>query len=300
MTKTSKWIFGILSTLFLVFVVMVFSIMYYVFHDDENEEVASGSNGTIALIELKEPIVSSENTVRLFKKYRANSAVKAIVFRVESPGGGVAASQEIYEEVKKTRDSGKPVVVSMGAMAASGGYYVSCGANKIVANPGTITGSIGVISQFMHFNQLLDKIGVSSTTIKSGKLKDAGSPMRAPTEEDRKYFQEMIDDVYGQFVAVVSNERKLPLDLVKTLADGRVYTGKRAYELGLVDTLGTYEDAIVIAGKLANIKGTPATIREKKKEKISDMLFGNVKNEVVGLKNELLNHPLLQYSITQP
>ncbi len=300
MTTTSKWIFGILSALFLVFVIVMFSIMYYIFHDDENEEVASGSNGTIALIELKEPIVSSENTVRLFKKYRENSAVKAIVFRVESPGGGVAASQEIYEEVKKTRNSGKPVVVSMGAMAASGGYYVSCGANKIVANPGTITGSIGVISQFIHYNQLLAKIGVSSTTIKSGKLKDAGSPMRAPTEEDKKYFQEMIDDVYGQFVAVVSSERKLPLDLVKTLADGRVYTGKRAYELGLVDTLGTYEDAIVIAGKLANIKGMPATIREKKKEKISDMLFGNVKNEVVGLKNELLNHPLLQYSITQP
>jgi protease IV len=299
-TKTSKWIFGILSALFLVFVVVMFSIMYYIFHDDENEDVVSGTNGTIALIELKEPIVSSENTVRLFKKYRQNSAVKAIVFRVESPGGGVAASQEIYEEVKKTRDGGKPVVVSMGAMAASGGYYVSCGANKIVANPGTITGSIGVISQFIHFNQLLDKIGVSSTTIKSGKLKDAGSPMRAATEEDKKYFQEMIDDVYGQFVGVVARERKLPVDEVKKLADGRVYTGKRAYELGLIDTLGTYEDAIVIAGALANIKGTPATIREKKKEKLSDILFGNVKNEVVGLKNELLNNPLLQYSVAQP
>ena len=300
MTKTSKWIFCILSALFLVFVVVVFSIMYYLFRDDENEDVVSGSNGTIALIELKEPIVSSENTVRLFKKYRENSSVKAIVFRVESPGGGVAASQEIYEEVKKTRDGGKPVVVSMGAMAASGGYYVSCGANKIVANPGTITGSIGVISQFIHYNQLLDKIGVSSTTIKSGKLKDAGSPMRAATEEDKKYFQEMIDDVYGQFVGVVARERKLPLDEVKKLADGRVYTGKRAYELHLIDTLGTYEDAIVIAGRLANIKGTPATIREKKKEKLSDILFGNVKNEVVGLKNELLNNPLLQYSVSQP
>jgi protease IV len=299
-TKTSKWVFGILSALLLMFVVVVFSVMYYIFHEDENEEVATGSNGTIALIELKEPIVSSENTVRLFKKYRENSSVKGIVFRVESPGGGVAASQEIYEEVKKTRDSGKPVVVSMGAMAASGGYYVSCGASKIVANPGTITGSIGVISQFIHVNQLLDKIGVSSTTIKSGKLKDAGSPMRAATEEDKKYFQEMIDDVYGQFVEVVSHERKLPIDLVKTLADGRVYTGKKAYELGLIDTLGTYEDAIAIAGKLAKIKGTPATIREKKKEKLSDILFGSVRNEVAGITNDLLNHPLLQYSVTQP
>lgn len=288
-----------MSALFLMFVVVIFSVMYYVFHDDENEEVASG-NGTVALIELKEPIVSADNTVRLFKKYRENSAVKAIVFRVESPGGGVAASQEIYEEVKKTRESGKPVVVSMGAMAASGGYYVACGATKIVANPGTITGSIGVISQFIHYNELMAKIGVSSTTIKSGKLKDAGSPMRAATEEDKKYFQEMIDDVYGQFVAVVASERKLPLDLVKQLADGRVYTGRKAYELRLIDTLGTYEDAIAIAGKLAMIKGTPATIREKKKEKLSDILFGSVKNEVVGLKNELLSHPLLQYSVSQP
>ncbi len=300
MTKTSKWVFGIITAIVLAFVVMIFSVMFYVFNDDENEDVVTGSNGTIALIELKEPIVSSENTVRLFKKYRENSSVKAIVFRVESPGGGVAASQEIYEEVKKTRDSGKPVVVSMGAMAASGGYYVACGADKIVANPGTITGSIGVISQFMHFNQLLDKIGVTSTTIKSGKLKDAGSPMRAATEDDKKYFQEMIDDVYEQFITVVSNERKLPLDVVRKLADGRVYTGKKAYEVGLIDTLGTYEDAIGIAAAMADITGTPATIREKKKEKLSDILFGNVKNEVAGLKNELLNHPLLQYSITQP
>jgi len=299
-TKTSKWIFGIITAVLLAFVVMLFSVMFYLFSNEENEDVVTGSNGTIALIELKEPIVSSENTVRLFKKYRENTSVKAIVFRVESPGGGVAASQEIYEEVKKTRDSGKPVVVSMGAMAASGGYYVACGGNRIVANPGTITGSIGVISQFMHFNQLLDKIGVTSTTIKSGKLKDAGSPMRAANEEDKKYFQEMIDDVYEQFITVVANERKLPMDVVRKLADGRVYTGKKAYEVGLIDTLGTYEDAIGIAAEMANITGTPATIREKKKEKLSDILFGNVKNEVAGLKNELLNHPLLQYSITQP
>ncbi|HLP15419.1 MAG TPA: signal peptide peptidase SppA [Bacteroidota bacterium] len=300
MTRTSKWVFGIISVLLILFVVVVFSFMYYLFSGDENEEVATGSNGTIALIELKEPIESSENTVRLFKKYRENSSVKAIVFRVESPGGGVAASQEIYEEVRKTRDGGKPVVVSMGSVAASGGYYVSCGASKIVANPGTVTGSIGVISQFVHITGLMDKIGISSTTIKSGKLKDAGSPMRQPTEEDKKYFQEMIDDVYGQFVGVVASERKLDLEVVKKLADGRVYTGKKAFELGLIDTLGTYEDAIALAGRLAGIKGTPTTIREKKKERLSDMLFGSVKNEITGLKNELVKQPLLQYSLTQP
>ncbi|HLP15422.1 MAG TPA: S49 family peptidase, partial [Bacteroidota bacterium] len=134
----------------------------------------------------------------------------------------------------------------------------------------------------------------------SGKLKDAGSPMRQPTEEDKKYFQEMIDDVYGQFVGVVASERKLDLAVVKKLADGRVYTGKKAFELGLVDTLGTYEDAIALAGRLAGIKGTPTTIREKKKERLSDILFGSVKNEIAGLKNELVKQPLLQYSLTQP
>ncbi|MGE5314069.1 MAG: signal peptide peptidase SppA [Acidobacteriota bacterium] len=300
MTRTAKWVFGILTALLIAFVVIVFSFMYYLLQGDENEEQGAGSNGTVALIELKETIVSSDNTVRLFKKYRENPSVKAIVFRVESPGGGVAASQEIYEEVKKTRDGGKPVVVSMGSVAASGGYYVSCGASKIVANPGTVTGSIGVITQFIHVNGLMEKIGVSSTTIKSGKLKDAGSPMRPPTEEDKKYFQEMIDDVYGQFVGVVAAERKLDVDVVKSIADGRVYTGKRAYELKLVDTLGTYEDAIALAGRLANIKGVPATVRERKKERLSDILFGTVKNEVTSLKNELVNQPLLQYSLTQP
>lgn len=300
MTRTAKWVFGIIAALLLFFVIIVVSTMYYLFHEDDSEEVAEGTNGTIALIELKEQIVSSENTVRLFKKYRGNSSVKAIVFRVESPGGGVAASQEIYEEVKRTRDGGKPVVVSMGSVAASGGYYVSCGASRIVANPGTVTGSIGVISQFIHVDQLMEKIGVSSTTIKSGKLKDAGSPMRPPTEEDKKYFQEMIDDVYGQFVGVVARERKLDTAFVRVLADGRVYTGKKAYELGLVDTLGTYEDAIMIAARLANIKGEPTTIRERKKERFSDILFGSVKNGVEGLKNELIERPLLQYSLTQP
>jgi len=202
--------------------------------------------------------------------------------------------------VKKTRDSGKPVVVSMGSVAASGGYYVSCGATKIVANPGTVTGSIGVISQFMNFNQLMGKVGVGTTTVKSGKFKDTGNPYREMTEEEKKYFQETIDDVYQQFLNVVETERKIAHDDAIKLADGRIFTGKKAYEVGLVDTLGTYEDAIALAAHLAKISGTPKIVKERKKERLSDILFGSLKEEIVGLKQDLLSQPMLQYKLTQP
>ena len=299
MTKTAKWLWGIFGFITLFFAIVIFSIFAF-FNSSDDEDVTPGTSGTIALIELNEPIVSSENIVHQFKRYRENSKVKAIVFRVDSPGGGVSASQEIYEEVKKTRDSGKPVVVSMGSVAASGGYYVACGADRIVANPGSITGSIGVISQFMQYNNLMDKIGITSSTIKSGKLKDAGSPFRKMTEDDKKYFQDMIDDVYDQFVTTVATERKLDKEFVKKLADGRVYTGRKACELKLVDTLGTYEDAIEIAADLADLSGTPRTIKEKKKEKFSEMLFGGMKQEIKNLKQEIFSQPMIQYLYTQP
>jgi len=300
MTKTTKWVLAGIGTVFVLFALFWAAILFYIFQGDNEEDYSSGSGGTLAVVELKDEILSSENIVRQFKKYRENSSVKGIVFRVESPGGGVSASQEIYEEVKKTRDEGKPVVVSMGSVAASGGYYVSCGASKIVANPGTVTGSIGVISQFMNFNQLMGKVGVGTTTIKSGKFKDVGSPYREMTDEEKKYFQETIDDVYQQFLGVVETERKLSPDAVKKLADGRIFTGKKAYEVGLVDTLGTYEDAIALAAHLAKISGTPKIVKERKKERLSDILFGSLKEEIVGLKQDILSQPMLQYKLTQP
>jgi protease-4 len=300
MTKTTKWVLAGIGTVFVLFVLFWGAILFFIFQGDNEEEYSSGTGGTLAVVELKDEILSSENIVRQFKKYRENPSVKGIVFRIESPGGGVSASQEIYEEVKKTRDSGKPVVVSMGSVAASGGYYVSCGATKIVANPGTVTGSIGVISQFMNFNQLMGKVGVGTTTVKSGKFKDTGNPYREMTEEEKKYFQETIDDVYQQFLGVVETERKIPHDAAKKLADGRIFTGKKAYEVGLVDTLGTYEDAIALAAHLAKISGTPKIVKERKKERLSDILFGSLKEEIVGLKQDLLSQPMLQYKLTQP
>ena len=262
-----------------------------------DDEVVVGSGDKIAVVELNGVITSSGDVVRQFKKYRENRSIKAILFRVDSPGGGVVASQEIYEEVKKTRSKGKPVVVSMGALAASGGYYVSCGANKIVANPGTLTGSIGVISQFMRYDSLLGKIGVSVNTIKSGKLKDAGNPFREMTKEDKAYFQRLMDNVHRQFISAVETERKMEHGSLISLADGRVFTGEEALSLGLVDTLGTYEDAILIAAKLAGIKGEPSLVKERKRGlTLFGRLIGESKiDELLGLKDQILNQPILQY-----
>ena len=299
MSTTTKWIIGLVAVFFVIFGFFTLTIISLVFSEPEDETVSSGGE-KLALVELNEPIISSEDIVRQLKKYRENRSVKAIVFRVESPGGGVAASQEIYEEVKKTRDSGKPVVVSMGAVAASGGYYVSCGASKIVANPGTLTGSIGVIFQFLHVNELMKKLGVDESTFKSGSLKDAGSPFRKVTPEDQKYFQSLIADVYDQFVNVVAKERKLDVRFVKKYADGRVFTGRQAKEYGFVDTLGTMEDAISIAASLAGIEGKPRVIKEYRRRTFFERMFGETATDITRIRDEFLHQPIIQYRFTAP
>ncbi|MBP1691001.1 MAG: multidrug transporter [Bacteroidetes bacterium] len=204
MSKSTKWFLAILGVLAVIAIVFTLAMVSFVRNAGERTDtVSSGSGEKIALVELKGVITTSEDIVRQLKKYRDQSSVRAILLRIDSPGGGVVASQEMYEEVRKVRESGKPVVVSMGAIAASGGYYVACGASYLVANRGTLTGSIGVISEFLQLQELLGKIGVDFKTIKSGKLKDAGSSSRRMTEEDQRYFQQLIDNVHGQFRHVV-------------------------------------------------------------------------------------------------
>jgi len=299
MSKTTKWILGIAVAFFIFFGFFALTMLSWMFSDPEEETISPGGE-KIAMIELIEPIMSSESTVQQFKKYRENRSVKAIVFRVESPGGGVAASQEIYEEVKKTRDSGKPVVVSMGSVAASGGYYVSCGASRIVANPGTLTGSIGVIFQFLQVTDLMKKIGVDQATFKSGKLKDAGSPFRKTNTDDEKYFDGLIADVYDQFVNVVSTERKLDVKYVKRFADGRVFTGRQAKEYGFIDTLGTFEDAVAIAAKLGGIEGKPRIVKEYRRKSFLERVLGEAVTDVAKLRDEFLHQPIIQYRFTAP
>ncbi len=299
MSTTTKWVIGLVAVFFLIFGFLTLTVFAWIFSEPEDETVSTGSE-KIALVELNEPIISSEDIVRQLKKYRENRSIKAIVFRVESPGGGVAASQEIYEEVKKTRESGKPIVVSMGAVAASGGYYVSCGATRIVANPGTLTGSIGVIFQFLHFSELMKKLGIDESTFKSGKLKDSGSPFRKVTPEEQKYFQSLISDVYDQFVDVVAKERRLNINYVKKYADGRVFTGRQAKQYGFVDTLGTLEDAVSIAGKLAGIQGKPKVIKEYHRRTLFERLFGEAATDIARLRDEFVHQPVIQYRFTTP
>ncbi|HTK81563.1 MAG TPA: signal peptide peptidase SppA [Bacteroidota bacterium] len=302
MKNSTKWF--LIITGILLFVGFWMSVFFYlVFRNlsDRDEEVVSGYGDKIAVVELSGIILNSEDIVRQFKKYGDDHSIRGILFRVDSPGGGVVASQEIYEEVRKVREDGKPVVVSMGALGASGGYYVSCGASKIVANRGTLTGSIGVISQFMRFDPLLNKVGIESNTIKSGKYKDAGSPFREMTGDDRAYFQNLMDEVHRQFISVVEQERKLGHDSVISFADGRVFTGEEARQMGLVDTIGTYEDAVAITASLAKIKGEPSIVREHKRGlSLFDRVFGETKvQELLDLKENLLNRPLLQYRMPQ-
>ena len=298
MKNSTKW-FLIIAGGLVIFAVGAMMFFYLMFRSlsDYDSDIVIGSGDKIAVVELKGIILSSEDIVRQFKKYRDDRSVRGILFRVDSPGGGVVASQEIYEEVKKTRDKKKPVVVSMGSLAASGGYYVSCGANKIVANPGTLTGSIGVISQFMRYDSLMGKIGVGVNTIKSGKFKDAGNPFRQMTNDDKEYFQHLMDDVHKQFISAVETERKLSHDSVVAFADGRVFTGEQAFQMGLVDTIGTYEDAITITAQLAGIRGTPSIVKERKRVlTLFDFLFGKSKiADLLGINDDLFNQPILQY-----
>jgi protease-4 len=299
MSNTAKWVIGIVGFVLALGGLFLVLIVSLIFSQPEDESLAT-SGERVAVVELIEPILDSQEIVRQFKKYRENKSVKAILFRVDSPGGGVSASQEIYEEVRKTRQAGKPVVVSMGSVAASGGYYVACGATTIVANPGTLTGSIGVIFQFLHFSELLNKIGVDASTFKTGKFKDIGSPYRKTTVDEKRFFDQLLADVYDQFVAVVAAERKLDRKVVLGYADGRIFTGRQARQYGLVDTLGTYEDALSIAAKLGEIRGKPKVVKERKLKTFMERLMGQTVSELSGLKNELFNQPVLQYKLSSP
>jgi protease-4 len=230
------------------------------------EEGIADSEVKIGVIAI-EGVISSdlaEGTVQQLTKYKDDQAIKAVVLRIDSPGGGVASSQEIYEEVKRTRASGKLVVASLGSVAASGGYYIACVADRIFANAGTITGSIGVIVQLASAEELLRKVGVESTIITSGPFKDSGNPTRALRPEERQIFQALVDDVYQQFVEAVASGRSLALDQVRQAADGRIYTGRQAKDLRLVDELGSFQDAVAYAAATSGISGKPKLVQEGK------------------------------------
>lgn len=248
----------------------------------------------IAIINIESIITQSDNTVRQIKKYAEDKSIRAIILRIDSPGGGVAPSQEIYSEILKIRkNSNKKVVTSMGNIAASGGYYIACASDKIVANPGTITGSIGVIMAFSNMEELMKKIGLKTEVIKSGRYKDIGSPVRKFTDEDKKLLQGVIDDVYDQFINVVAKGRNIDIKKVKEFSDGRIFTGRQALKIGLVDKLGSLEDAIKLAAQMVGIEGKPKIVTERKER---NLLFKLLKSKVLAsIPNRLQTFPGLQF-----
>jgi protease-4 len=219
----------------------------------------------VALVKVEGLLVSSEQLVNELNDYAEDGSIKAIVIRIDSPGGGVVVSQEIFNAVKNAKKEGKKIVVSMGTVAASGGYYVAAAADKIIANPGTLTGSIGVKMEFANVEKLLEKIGVKGMIVKAGEYKDMGSPFRDMTDQEKKLLQGVIDDVHNQFIEAVAEGRQLPAADVRAIADGRIFTGRQALDLKLVDQMGDLADSIRVAGDLAGIKGKPKVVEKKKK-----------------------------------
>ncbi|MBS1125127.1 MAG: putative Peptidase signal peptide peptidase SppA [Nitrospirae bacterium] len=220
----------------------------------------------VALVKIEGLLVNADHIVEEINDHADDSSIKAIIIRIDSPGGGVVVSQEIYNAVLNARNTGKKkVVMSLGSVAASGGYYIAAAGDRIVANPGTLTGSIGVKMEFANVEKLLEKIGVKGMVVKAGEYKDIGSPYREMSEPEKKLLQAVIDDVHSQFIEAVAKGRNLPEADVKAIADGRVFTGRQALQLKLVDQLGDLEDSILVAAEMAGIKGKPKIVKKEKK-----------------------------------
>jgi protease-4 len=261
-----------------------------------NGVIASGTEGSTSIASGITPSGIQAD----LRRAESDSSVKAVVLRVNSPGGSVVASNEIYNMLK---DSKKPIVVSMGETAASGGYYISCAAKWIVANPDTLTGSIGVISELTNVDELIKKVGVQIIVIKTGPNKDIGSPFRPMTDEEKKIWQTVIDQAFDGFVQVVAQGRSLPEDKVRQIGDGRIYNGRQAKELGLVDQLGYLNDAVSKAGELGGIKGKPRVIEYTHAPTLTELLTG-VTSRVPALSlDQLLGldaMPKLEYRFINP
>ncbi len=231
------------------------------------------SQDRVALIRIEGVILDAQATISELKHYSENPLVKAIVLRIDSPGGGVVPSQEIHDAVKRVKNkSNKAIIASMGTVAASGGYYIAAATDRIIANPGSLTGSIGVIMEMANFEGLMKKVGVEGVVIKSGRFKDVGSPVRKMSDEERKLLQSVMDDVHQQFIQAVADGRSLEVSDVEPLADGRIYTGRQAKEARLVDELGDLDDAIHIAADIAGMEGEPKVVEPRKRFSFRDII----------------------------
>lgn len=250
-----KWVVGVFCALGVLFVLGVVAALLL-----GRDESVWGADDRVAVLELFGAINDDGAFLDDLRRFRDDSSVKAIVLHVDSPGGGVAPSQSIYEELRKTREEGLPVIASIGSVGASGGYYAALAADSIVALPGSMVGSIGVIMEFPNATALLDRVGVQMQTIKSSAHKDIGSPFRDLDPAERELLQSMVSDVYDQFVAVVVRERALPEARVRELADGRILSGRQALRARLIDREGNLPDAVALAGRMAGLGDDPETV----------------------------------------
>jgi len=277
MAKKRDVIIGVIIVASFLVAFAFFGLMLAGLFSAEGGIDIAGFGGDVGVIDIFGAIsdATSAAVIKQLDKWAENNSIKAIVIHINSPGGGVAPSQEIYDAVLRAREK-KPVVASMASVAASGGYYIACAADRIIANPGSLTGSIGVIFQFHTFELLMQKIGMGTETVKSGELKDVGSYSREMTEEEALMLRAVVMDTYEQFVEAVAEGRSKTKEEIYPLADGSIFTGLQAYNLGLVDTLGGLHEAVQLAADLAHIDGKPKVVRpiERKDVSIWDVLGG--------------------------
>ncbi|MBI9087105.1 MAG: signal peptide peptidase SppA [Desulfobacterales bacterium] len=267
--------FLIFSAIASVTVIVVTTVVALAIRGDQFHGLMEDGGSKVGVVEITGVIADARKTLETLKYFREDDTIQAVMVRIDSPGGAVGPSQEIYRAVRKTSET-KKVVASLGSVAASGGYYIAAAADGIMANPGTITGSIGVIMGFTNFEGLLEKIGLFPVVIKSGEYKDMGSPVREMRPDERNLLQGMTQKIHGQFVSDVAKGRHLPLEKVQSLADGRIFTGEESVAMGLVDRLGNFDDALEWTGRMAGIEGeVEAVYPQERRFSYIEMLTGS-------------------------
>lgn len=270
MDRRAAWVLGIIFGGMFLCLFAALALLFLFRSEDSSKSYATGDR--VGIVEVLGPITDSKKVLKELKEFKETAGIKAVVVRVDSPGGSVGPSQEIYDAIRKLREK-KKVVASMGALAASGGFYIASAAEKVFANPGTLTGSIGVIFQIPNVSGLMKWAGVQINTITAGKMKDSGSPFRDMTTEEKAYFHGVLSDVHTQFIEAVAEGRGLKVEQVAPYADGRVFTGRQAKEWNFVDELGGLNEAVAAAAKMAGIKGEPKVEYPRREKKfLRDLL----------------------------
>jgi protease-4 len=274
--RTLLWIL-IGGGAFFLFTLVIFCLLYFSVRGNSSD-LDFGGGEKIAVLDVDGVILQAKPFIDALKRYGDDSSIKAIILRIDSPGGGAAASQEMYEAVKRVRDQKKKMIVaSIQTVGASGAYYIASGASKIYANRASIVGSIGVIAEWVNYGDLLRWAKLKEVLFTAGELKAAGDPAREMTPAERDYLQSLVNEMYGQFIHDVADGRKLKVDYIKPLASGRVWTGEQAIGLKLIDKLGGFQDAVDDTAKAVGIRGEPSLVHpEEKKRTLLDILFGDV------------------------